>query len=329
MKKGPGLLISISLVSMLCFLGIVVWVNWEKPRIQSETLSTELKKLISHVPGRSDALIYIGMKDIRNSAFWQKVMPDSIKQAPIISMGKTLDSLSLSRGIVMSEDIDTLFISFRQTGYKKNDFLGVASGKIIDKIPETFLKTKSLESISTKNATIYKLEKNFWLTRLGSKRIAVANNREMLEGFIQPSGSFFERDSLAAALIDKAVYKSHLWFALPSAEWTNGALQSLTSANSDMKGLGNLNRIMHLALSARFNEGIEAETEWVYKTRRAAFFASTFLWGAVKLTGLSESRTSPQTRELLRRVHIEQNLESVIIKTDLPETIFRKSINQP
>jgi len=329
LKKGPGLLISISLISMICFLGIVIWVNWEKPRMQSETLSAELASLIDRMPGKSDALIYIGMKEIRNSAFWQEIMPDSLKQAPIISMGKTLDSLGRSRNIVMSEDIDTLFISFRQSGFKQNDFIGVVSGRLTEKLPEAFLKAGSIETISAGNRILYRIDEHFWLSPFGPERIAVASSGEMLAGFLEPSGSFFERDSLSTALIGKAVYKSQLWFTLPSAEWTSGALRSLTSANSDMNAVGNLSRIRHLTLSARFDEGIDAQSEWVYKTRRAAFFASTFLWGAVKLSGLSESGTTPQTRELLDRVDIRQNLESVIITADFPEQIFRKTAHQP
>ncbi len=125
-------------------------------------------------------------------------------------------------------------------------------------------------------------------------------------------------------MMQKAVYKSHLWFALPSAAWTSSALESLTSQNSDVNSLGNLNRIQHLALSVRFNEGIEAESEWVYGTRRAAWFASTFLWGALKLSGLSEERSTPEIRNLLERIRIQQNLESVIIHTKLPLEIFTR-----
>jgi len=329
LKKGPGLLISISVVSMLCFLAVVAWINWPKPRLAPEPLNRETKDLISRIPGKSDAVIYVGMKDIRNSPFWNEVMPDSLKKLPLISMGGKLDSLMNSRGFVIPDDLDTLIMSFRQTGFKKNDFLGIASGRFSEKFPESFLKAKSLETASAGGHTFYALDRNIWVAPFGTNRIAVAGSRKMLEDFFQPAGNFFERDSLSAALIDKAVYKSHLWFALPSAEWTNSALKSLTSANRDMNGLGNLNRIRHLALSASFKDGIKAETEWVYKTRRAAFFASTFLWGAAKLSSLSESRTSKEARELLDKVRIQQNLESVIIHADLPESLFRKSEKAP
>jgi len=325
LKKGPGLLISISLISMLLFLCVVLWVNWPKPRVEPEPLSRDVRSLVERIPGKSDALIYLGMKDIRNSSFWRKVMPDSMKKAPIVRMGGKIDSLMNSRGIVMTEDVDTLLLSFRRAGFKKNDFIAVASGSFSDKIPESYLKLQSVESAPEEGRNCYALDRNFWVCPLGPRRVAIASSRQMLQGFLNPSGSFLERDSLSAALLDKAVYKSHLWFALPSAEWTNSALQSLTSANSDMKGVGNLNRILHLALSAKFGDGIEAETEWVYRTRRAAFFASTFLWGAARLSGLSESRTNRQSRELLDRVRIQQNLESVIIHTDLPESIFKKT----
>ncbi len=325
LKKGPGLLISISLISMLLFLCVVLWVNWSKPRIEPEPLSRDVRSLVERIPGKSDALIYLGMKDIRNSSFWRKVMPDSMKKAPIVRMGGKIDSLMNSRGIVMTEDVDTLLLSFRRAGFKKNDFIAVASGSFSGKIPESYLKLQSVESAQAEGRNCYALDRNFWVCPLGPRKVAIASSRQMLQGFLKPSGSFLERDSLSAALLDKAVYKSHLWFALPSAEWTNSALQSLTSANSDMKGVGNLNRILHLALSAKFRDGIEAETEWVYRTRRAAFFASTFLWGAARLSGLSESRTNRQTRELLDRVRIQQNLESVIIHTDLPESIFKKT----
>ena len=145
----------------------------------------------------------------------------------------------------------------------------------------------------------------------------------MLEGFLLPTGSFYQRDSLTAQLINKTVYKSHLWFALPSAAWTTGALQSLTSANRDMKSLGNLNRIKNLALSVKFNDGIKAQSEWVYNSPKAAWFASTFLWGAVRLSELSGTRTSEPARQLLKKIGIQQNLESVIIHADIPIEFFQ------
>ena len=323
LKKGAGLLLSMSVISTVCFLLVVLWVNWPKPRLQPEPLSPELKSIVDRIPGKSDAIIYVGLKDIRESRLWKEIIPDSLKKAPLFKPQGRLDTLMRAAKINLSLDIDTLLISFKRHGYKEQDFLGVVWGPFSKKLPESFLKANSQTSEKIGGHQCYALDSTLWLCSLGPKQIALANNRKMLEGFLVPVGSFYQRDSLSVALINKAVYKSHLWFALPSSAWTIRALQSLTSANQDMKTLGNLNRIQNLALSVKFNDGIEGQSEWVYATRKAAWFASTFLWGAVRLSEISGTRTNEQTIQLLKKIEIHQNLESVVIHTHLPLEFFQ------
>jgi hypothetical protein len=323
LKKGSGLLLSISVVGFLCFLAVVLWINWPKPRLQPEPLSPELNSIVDHLPGKSDALIYIGLKDIRQSKLWQNIIPDSLKKAPLFQPKGNLNTLLKAANINPSLDVDTLLISFKRHGYKEQEYLGVAWGAVSQKLPESFLKSNSTTSEKIGGYQCYSLDSTLWLCPLSPRKIALANNRKMLKEFLIPTGSFYQRDSLSTALINKAIYKSHLWFALPSAVWTIGALQSLTSANRDIKTLGNLNSIQSLALSVNFNNGIEGQSEWVYSTRRAAYFASTFLWGAIKLSELSGTRTGGQTKQLLKKIEIQQNLESVIIHTNLPIELFQ------
>jgi hypothetical protein len=323
LKKGAGLLLSISVISMVCFLLVVLWINWAKPRLQPEPLTPELRSIVDRIPGKSDALIYIGLKDIRESRLWKEIIPDSLKKAPLFKPQGRLDTLMRAANINTSLDIDTLLITFKRHGYKEQNFLGIVWGPFSKKLPESFLRTYSTSAEKIGDRQCYALDSTLWLCPLGPRQIALTNNKKMLQEFLVPTGSFYTRDSLSAALINKAVYKSHLWFALPSAAWTIGALHSLTSTNQGIKSLGNLNRIQNLALSVRFNNGIEGQSEWVYTTRQAAFFASTFLWGAVKLSEISGTRTNEETIQLLKKIEIQQNLESVLIHTDLPIELFQ------
>jgi hypothetical protein len=323
LKKGSGLLMSISVIGFLCFLAVVLWINYPKPRLQPEALSPELKTIVDHIPGKSDALIYIGLKDIRQSTLWKNVIPDSLKKAPLFEPKGRLNTLMKEAGINPSLDIDTLLISFKRHGYKEQEYLGIAWGPVSQKLPESFLRKNSTLSENIGGYQCYSLDSTLWLCPLSPRKIALANNRKMLKEFLTPIGSFYQRDSLSTTLINKAVYKSHLWFALPSAAWTIGALQSLTSANSDIKTLGNLHSIQNLALSVKFNNGLEGQSEWVYASPKGAYFASTFLWGALKLSELSGTRTGGQTKQLLNRIEIQQNLESVIIHTNLPIELFQ------
>ncbi|MEI8101924.1 MAG: hypothetical protein WCG61_00170 [Chlorobium sp.] len=323
LRKGAGLLLTISTLVTAGFALTALWVNWEKPRVQPEPLTPSIRTMVDHIPGTSDAIIYIGLKDIRESRLWKEVIPDSLKKAPLFKSKGSLNTMLQVSRINPSQDIDTLLISFKRHGYKEQNFLGIASGAFTEKIPASLLKMVSRRTEVIGGRPCYALDSTLWLCPLRPRQVALSNNKKMLQEFLLPTGSFFTRDSLSAALIDKAIYKSHLWFALPSPAWTSGALQSLTSTNQGLKSMGNLNRIQNLALSVKFKDGIEGQSEWGYSTNQAAYFASTFLWGAIKLSELNNTRTTEQTKALLNRIKIQQNLKSVIIHTELPLELFQ------
>ena len=325
-KKGPKVIATLFVTGLIVVLSGFLWINWKKPRVAPEPLSPELTAIIQNMPGTSDAMIYVGMKDIRESKFWKEAVPDSIKSSPLLSLGKRTDSLMKTAGIDLNNDLDTLLVSFQRSGRKQQNFIGLACGPVAGKAQARLLDGASLQKAEVAGRQAYRLDSTLWVSPMGANRLAIASSTGNLEKFFRPSGHLFERDSTTAALIAKTPYKSHVWFALASPQWTAGALQSLTSKNSDMKSVGNLNRLQQITMSVKFaDSGLKGQSEWVYKDRQAAFFASTFLWGAIELSSISGSRTSESAKELLDHIKVSQNLESVIVTADLPETIFKKS----
>ncbi|UWX58150.1 hypothetical protein NY406_02430 [Chlorobaculum sp. MV4-Y] len=325
-KKGPKVIATLFVMGLIVVLTGYLWINWKKPRIEPEPLSPELTTIIQNMPGTSDAMIYVGLKDIRESKFWKEAVPDSVKNSPLISLGKRTDSLMKAGGIDLNNDLDTLLVSFQRSGRKQQNYIGLAFGPIARKTQANLLDATSIQKAVVAGHRAYMLDSALWVSPMGENRLAIASSTDNLEKFFRPSGHLFERDSTTASLISKTPYKSHAWFALASPQWTAGALQSLTSKNSEVKSVGNLNRLQQISMSVKFDDsGLKGQSEWVYKDRQAAFFASTFLWGAIELSSISGSRTSESAKELLKHLKVSQNLESVIVTADLPETIFKKS----
>jgi hypothetical protein len=327
-KKGPKVIATLFVLCVTVAVSGYLWINWKKPRIAPEPLSPELTAIIQNMPGSSDAMIYAGMKDIRESRFWKEAVPDSIKHSPLISLGKRTDSLMKAGGIDLNNDLDTLLVSFQRSGRKQQHFIGMACGPIASKAETHLLDTASLQKAEVARHRAYMLDSTLWVSPMGANRLAIASSSEMLEKFFRPSGHLFERDSTTASLIGKTPYKSHFWFALASPQWTAGALQSLTSKNSEVKSVGNLNRLQQISMSVKFGDGLKGQSEWVYNDRQSAFFASTFLWGAIELSSISGSRTSESAKELLKHLKVSQNLESVIVTADLPESLFKKIVKK-
>lgn len=324
-KKGPKVLATIFIIGMSIFLCAVLWVNWKKPRVQPEPLNPHLSRIIQNMPGSSDAMIYVGLKDIRDSRFWKEAVPDSLKQKAFPGMGPKVDALMKLNGIDPVRDLDTLLISFQRSGRRQQNYIGVAWGEAVAKVPAPALRAASIRTAVVAGRQAYAIDSTLWVCPTGNREMVVASSSDMLEKFLKPSGHLFERDPVTESLIRNTPYKSHFWFTLASPQWTAGALQSITSKNRDVKSVGNLNRIQQIAMSVKIGDGLRGESEWVYRDKQAAFFASSFLWGTIKLSGLSGTRTSESAKELLRHFSVHQNLESVLITADLPLSTFRKN----
>jgi hypothetical protein len=324
-KKGPLVLAILVAIGMSCTLFTIVWINWSKPGIKPEPLTPELKTAVQSLPGTSDAIIYVGLKDIRQSRFWNEVLPDSIRHKPLFHTSAKLDAFMQQRGINLTDDLDTLLLSYQKSGRKQQKFIGVAWGSFAAKLPVSALQAEAVESAEVSGRKIYALDNNLWICPLGSRQIVVASSRQLLEDYLHPAGKFLDRDPVSASLIDKAVYKSHLWFALPSPLWTIGALQSLTSGNQDVQSVGNINRIQQIALSVKFDDIVKVHSEWIYNSRSSAFFASNFLWGTILVASNPNTRTPETAKALLRHLKVHQNLESVILTAELPMSGFKKT----
>ncbi len=323
-KKGPKVIATFFVLGLIVVSVGYFWINWKKPRVAPEPLSPELTAIIQKMPGTSDAMFYVGLKDIRNSRFWQEAVPDSLKNAPILNLGKRVDSLLTVRNINLTRDLDTLLISFQRSGIKQQKYIGMAWGDFAQKAPASLLKAASLRTADLSGHEAYELDSTLWVSPVSPNKLAIASSSEMLNKFFHPSGRMLERDAPTATLIKTTPYKSQFWFTLPSPQWTAGALQSMTSKNSEVKSVGNLNRLHEISMSVVFDDGLKGESEWVYNDRQAAFFASTFLWGTIKLSTIGP-RTSEAAKELLNHLKVQQNLESVIITADLPLSAFKKA----
>ncbi len=324
-KKKPSLLLIVFILGTIGLVAQLIWVNfWPKHVAEPEPLNTEMAAVIDRLPGTSDALIYAGLKDIKESPFWQEVIPDSLKEMKWLQTNPALRQVVDETGFVPARDLDTLLVAFQQQNTKKQKYLGILWGAFDGKLTTEYLTNKSIETREYGSEACYALSDTLWVCKPGKRQVILANSPQMLKGFLEPEKNFLVRDSTTAALIDKAIYKSHFWFTLSSTNWTLGALQSLTSGNKDLKTLGNLNRIKQLALSVNLDdEGVVGQTEWIYQNRTSAYFASTFLWGAIKLSSSSGTRTAEPAKELLKELDVMQNNESVIVKTDLPLSLFK------
>jgi len=321
-RKKPSLLLITLILGSIGLILQMLWVNWPKERQEPEPLSQGLHDVIDRLPGTSDALIYVGLADIRATPFWNEVVPDSVKSAETLPFPSPLNAVMTENGFRPVRDIDSLLVDFQHQNSIKQQFLAVIWGRFPDGLQPGHLTREGYRSETIAGRQCTALQDDLWLCVPANGMALLSSSPALIERHLNATPGFFDRDSTTTALIDRAVHKSQVWFTLSSTNWTSGALQSLMSQNSELASLGNLRNIRQLVLSLDFNEGITGESEWIYDDRQAAYFASTFLWGAIKLSSATGTRTAEPVKELLRKIEVMQNLESVIIKAELPQELF-------
>ncbi|ANT64362.1 MULTISPECIES: hypothetical protein [Prosthecochloris] len=326
-RKKPSLLLITLILGSIGLILQLLWVNWPKQRQEPEQLPQRVHEVIDRLPGTSDALIYVGLADIRATPFWNEVVPDSVKTTDTLPFPSPLNAIMAENGFRPVRDIDALLVDFQHQNSINQQFLAVVWGRFPDGLHPDHLISKGYRGETIAGMLCTALQDDLWLCMPGKGMALLASSPSLIERHLNATPGFFERDSTTTALIDRAIHKSQFWFTLSSTNWTSGALQSLMSQNSELASLGNLRNIRQLVLSLDFKDGITGESEWIYDDRQAAYFASTFLWGAIKLSSATGTRTAAPVKELLRKIEVMQNLESVIIKAELPQELF--TVNPP
>jgi len=325
-KNKIAAVIFVSLISLF-FLTIAVWINWPKERPETEALAPAVKQKISRLPAGINVLIYLGMKDVRGSAFWQKIIPDSIKSGQMFADTSALGRFSTATHFNFLNDADTMIYAAQSNAASSDKFISIISGNFQSDSVKAYLELTSSNARVHEQSLIYRTDPRLWVSLTGPNELVLASSADMIEGYLSPQNDFFETDSLITALLERTEYKSHLWMTLGQAGWATGAMMGLTATNKGLKSMGNLRRIKQLVLSLKFADGITAQTEWIYESRTSAFFASGLLWLALRVSGSEGTRLKESEKALLKQIDMQQNLESIIIHGDFSNAVisaFRK-----
>ncbi|ACF13787.1 conserved hypothetical protein [Chloroherpeton thalassium ATCC 35110] len=326
-KNKIAAVVFVSIISLF-FMSIAVWINWPKSRPEAEPLAPAVKERLSRLPGGTNVLIYLGMKDIRHSDFWQKIIPDSIKSARLFADTSALGRFSTATGFDFLNDADTMIYAAQSNAARSDKFISIITGDFQSDSVSAYLEKTSENARLYDSLLIYRTDPRLWVSLTSPNELVLASSADMIEHYLSTEKNFFEADTLLTSLLERTEYKSHLWMALGQAGWATGAMMGLTAANKELKSMGNLRRIKQLVLAMKFGDGIKMQTEWVYDSRSSAFFASGLLWLALRVSGSEGTRLKESEKAFLNQIEMQQNLESIILRGNFSNDMieqFRKS----
>ncbi len=306
------------------FLSIALWLNWPKDRPESESLPPNVQDMIGRLPASTNVIMYVGMSNVRQSGFWQDVLPDSVKNASFISDSSALSLFSKAVDINLTQDIDTLLYGAISTASPDDSFISILNGRFQPLRIQAYLDSAATNIRQYDSLPIYRIDPKLWFSLQDSSRIVLATSGDHIEDFLAGSNTYYKSNPQMAYLLDITQYKTDLWMALGNAGWASGAMRGLTASNRELKDMGNIKQINQLVLSLKLQDGIQGQTEWIYRSRTSAFFAYGLLWMALRVSGSEGTRLKMAEKNILNAIELQQNQESIILRGSFTNEVIKK-----
>lgn len=324
--RGIGALIFVIIVSSLFGYAALI-ANLPRERPKAEELPAAIRQRLSGLPLNANVLVYLGLKEIRESGFWKTFVPDSLKANWFKDTSTTLGRFASAANLHFVQDIDTaLYAEVNRYGME-NTFLAVLIGRY-DQHQLNRLRQRALDSLTVGGKKAYQLEPMLWYSVLSESEVALASHADAMSNYLQPQADFWATDSTMTPLLERVQYKSHFWVALGSARWAFGAMRGLTSGNQDMQGMGNIRNIRQLVLSLKLTDGLEGQSEWIYENRAAAFFAGGLIGITLWVTKNFSQRQSEGVKKLVGLIDFKQNLEALMFHTTLSKATLQELLQR-
>ncbi len=320
--RGIGALIFVIIISGL-FGYAALLANWPRERPEVEPLPPTVRKRLSGLPLNANVVAYLGLKEIRQSEFWQNFVPDSLKEKLLADTSSPIGRFASMMQISFAQDIDTAIYTEVNRYGEVNVSLAILIGRF-NSARLKQLAARALDSIRAGNYLGYQLEPTLWWAKVSENELVLSSHADALANYLQPKADFWATDSTITPLIERAQYKSHFWLALGSARWAFDAMRGLTSGNRDMQGMGNIRNIRQLVLSLKLTDGIEGQSEWIYDSRAAAFFAGGLIGITLWVTKNFSQRQSESIKKLVGTIDFKQNLEALMFHAVLPKTLLEE-----
>lgn len=323
-KKGRGIgaLIFVTIVSAL-FGYAALLANLPRERAKADELPASVRARLSGLPLNANVLAYLGLKEIRQSEFWQTFVPDSLKEKLLADTATAIGRFADLMQFSFAQDVDTAIYAEVNRYGEVNTSLAILIGRF-NSARFKQLAATALDSIRTDNSVAYQLAPTLWCAKVSENELAISSHADALANYLQPRADFWATDSTMTPLIERAQHKSHFWLALGSARWAFGAMRGLTTGNQEMQGMGNIRNIRQLVLSLRLTDGIEGQSEWIYENRAAAFFAGGLIGITLWVTKNFSQRQSESIKKVVGAIEFKQNLEALMFQATLSKAMLQE-----
>jgi hypothetical protein len=277
-------------------------------RENPQPIDVSMKERFKYLPYDPQILIYFNLKEIWKTSFRENFFETQLEE----KRKNQLDEFVKFTGLNLEKDVDELILA---NEWSESSTIIVKGNISPDKIKEYF---NQKSSSNRNNQLKFKIIDEHTI-------IAVNNN----ERYVSIENLGREKSILSnheyMSIINSTRYKDQFWIATTQSSVVSELIEKGAAIAKKEKVRELTNSIRHINLSAKFNDGIEINSNWQCKDEASAVLLKSVLNGIVSMATL----TSPNDQLVneLSRMDIFLNGKNVELEMKISEEKIKEIRN--
>lgn len=200
---------------------------------EPDPVPLSVKSTLNLLQDNPQFVMYINLKNMRRTEFWEKNISDSLLNAEK-TFGSLLNTFKMATGASISDGVDELYYSNSWFGENAIVMKGVLDRKKLN----DYLLTDSIFSVATysKGKTIYiKNDNGLYFYFRDDNTICASNYLKQLDAMMNASdtssGGLLTNQKVYGA-IEKVIYKKDLWMVSTEKLFIRGILLNFIESNT-------------------------------------------------------------------------------------------------
>jgi hypothetical protein len=307
-------------VKRILFIGVIfalLFLGCKKSESIQPFTKAQIEDL-SYLPSQSEFVEYLNLNELNKTGFW-----DSYFKYLIIdeNNSKWVEEFKKRAGVSFGNGISQAFIA----SGKNFKNIGIAVfDKNLKKIKAYFEESDTFTKKTIGTKSVYILGEKFPLQFyfVNDSTLLTSGDENYINSVLNGKNESLTKNTRLMNIIEEIKNKNHYWIAGNKSRYTLNYMKRLIGLDENLPVKRIMKTVKSITLSAKFDDGIDIESNWICNNSQNAYLLSTAIKGALAMDILSGNDFA--LGKILQKTEVERENSQVTLQLELSGDDFNK-----
>ncbi len=278
-------------------------------------------EIFSFIPEESQMVMYVNLKDIRNTESWDTFFKPYFNQS---DAKFRLHEFKKATGFRIEANASELISSITEDG---NSLVAVSFNKNIKNVHKYFGDENKFSISRIKGKKVYQIKNrvNEKFIFSNDSTLIMFSDTDYLEEVLNNENESLKSNKEFIGLIERIKNKNKFWLAVNDGKATFSIIRKIIGDFKDVPGKKLIRSIKKLTISADFENGMNVESNLICNSRKNSYLLSAGISSAVAMDIISNKNFI--LGKVTKNLHVSTDNNEVQLKVKLNENEIKELNN--